>query len=54
MSDMQEPTEKRTLVEEGQKASEGIHLDYQEGIINEQERDQQLIALWTEKSGSCR
>jgi DNA-directed RNA polymerase subunit beta' len=48
MSDIQEPPEKHVLVAQGQERSEEIRRDYLEGTINEEERDQRLIALWTQ------
>ncbi len=48
MSDMKEPPEKRTLVEQGQALAQEIQTRYQEGMITEQERDQQTIDLWTQ------
>ena len=48
MSDMQEPPEKQELVAEGQTRSQEIHALFQEGTITQDERDRQVIALWTD------
>jgi DNA-directed RNA polymerase subunit beta' len=48
MSDMQEPTEKHGLVHQGQVRARDIQQDYLDGIVNEEERGQRIIALWTE------
>jgi DNA-directed RNA polymerase subunit beta' len=48
MCDMQEPPEKQTLVAEGQVRSQELHALFQEGTITQEERDQQIIAFWTE------
>jgi DNA-directed RNA polymerase subunit beta' len=48
MSDMREPPEKQALVAEGQARSQEIHALFQEGTITQEERDLQVIALWTE------
>lgn len=47
ISDIQEPPEKQHLIEQGQASVEAIQHDYQDGTINEEERDQRLITLWT-------
>ncbi len=48
MSDMQEPPEKQALVAEGQMRSQEISALFQEGTITQDERDLQVITLWTE------
>jgi len=48
MSDMQEPPEKQALIAEGQARSQGVHTLFQEGTITQDERDRQMITLWTE------
>ena len=48
MSDMQEPPEKQRLVAEGQAHAQEIHTFLQEGTMTQDERDRQVIALWTE------
>ena len=48
ISDMAEPPEKQRLVAEGQTRSQDLQTLFQEGTITQDERDRQIIALWTE------
>jgi DNA-directed RNA polymerase subunit beta' len=48
MSDIQEPPQKQQMVEQGQQSALEIQRDYLEGTINAEERDQRLIAHWTQ------
>ena len=47
LSDIEEPPEKQAMVVEGQRHAEAFQRAYLDGTLNEEERDQHLIALWT-------
>src|SRR5260370_20382253 len=48
LSDIEEPPEKQAMVVQGQRHAEAFQRAYLDGTLNEEERNQHLIMLWTE------